>query len=139
MQYQYSAKESTGALSSGIIDAVSIQDARKQLQQRGLFALSLNEHGKARSADDAPKGKRKKVKRQDILTLTTQLTIMCQSGIDLAEALKNVSEQCPNLNLKEALEEIYDDVSAGQPVSKALKKHANLFGDAYIAALACSF
>ena len=68
--------------------------------------------------------------------LTSQLSIMCQAGIDVAEALGNVAKRCPNPTLARILREIHDDVSAGITVSEALKKHSKVFGGAYVASIA---
>ncbi len=67
--------------------------------------------------------------------LTSQLNIMCKSGVDLADALKGVAEECPNAVLRAKLETIYNDVAAGDSVSVALGRHTHIFGETYVVAI----
>ncbi|WP_166831003.1 type II secretion system F family protein [Thalassoroseus pseudoceratinae] len=67
---------------------------------------------------------------------TSQLAIMLQSGVDLAEALQNVSEQCRHSQLKTILCEVFDQVSAGVSFSVALACHSDAIGGPIVAGVA---
>ncbi len=137
MNYQYTAKAASGGASSGTIEAHSESEARQQLRQQGLFPLSMNtERQVAVPRSSSRKYFGRRVSKNDLLMLTSQLAIMCRSGIDLAEALKNAAKQCANPTLKKALDEAYSDVSDGKAVSVALNKHPHIFGNAYVASIA---
>lgn len=117
--------------------ADSLDDARARLRHQGLFPLTVS----LATAGGGSKNiklsfSRSGVRKNDVLMLTSQLSIMCQAGIDVAEALGNVAERCPNPTLAGILKEIHGDVSAGVAVSEALKKHSNVFGGAYVASIA---
>ena len=136
MQYSYTAKTGTGEPSTGIIDAPSVAEARQMLRADGLFPLSVNvAMAPGFSSAKTRKAKGKKVRRTDLLMLTSQLSIMSKSGVDLADALKGIAADCPNAKLKETLEQIYDDVASGQTVSDALAKHDRIFGSTYVAGI----
>ena len=104
MQFHYSAKAVSGTASSGLIEAGSVGEALRQLREQGLFVLSLNTQGKTngRDAGSALSFGKKRVRKADLLTFTSQLSIMCQSGVDLAEALHNLAEQCSHPALKKS-------------------------------------
>lgn len=140
MQFQYTAKTTVGQTSSGMIEAASLSEARQQLREQGLFILSLATQRAAafRSGKRRLTFSRSGVKKVEVLMLTSQLAIMCQTGVDLAEALQNLAEQCPNPTLKKILDAVYQDVSSGIPVSVAMKKHSHIFGDAYVASIAAA-
>lgn len=137
MQFQYQAKSKQGQVSSGFIEAATLNDARRDLRVQGLFPLSVTQRQSKNafgSLSNSPS--KKSVKKVEILLFTTQLTIMCQSGIDLAEALQTSASQCRSPVLKSVLEQVHSDVSGGQPVSVAMSKHEHVFGNAYIASIA---
>lgn len=140
MEFQYTAKGAGGRAASGVIDAASIGEARLRLREKGLFILSLATRATAPVAAATTQSHwlKKRVRKTDLLMLTSQLSIMCQAGIDLADALKNVASQCTHPTLKQTLDDVYEEVSNGKPVSVALQPHSRIFGDAYIAGIAAA-
>ncbi|MDB5388885.1 MAG: gspF, partial [Planctomycetaceae bacterium] len=138
MQFSYSAKSMQGQLSNGTLDADSIATARQQLRERGLFPLKLAPLAEKRAQIVvARRGIFKaRVKKPEIMLLTSQLVIMCSAGVDLAESLHNVAANCKNPTLKDALDSIYQDVSQGLSFSAAMKKQTGIFGEAYVASIA---
>lgn len=134
IDFTYTAKRQTGEAATGTISAESQAHAREQLRGEGLFPMSV----RSRSPMAAGKPKKLsggKVRQTDLLMLTSQLSIMSRSGIDLADALKSVADECSNATLRKTLQQVYDDVSAGDTVSAALGRHADLFGDTYVVAI----
>ncbi|MCA9076293.1 MAG: type II secretion system F family protein [Planctomycetaceae bacterium] len=81
---------------------------------------------------------RGKIRKTDLLMVTSQLSIMCQSGIDLAEALRAVSTECRHPKLKKILEMVYQDVRDGIPASMAIQTHGSVFGEAFTASIAAA-
>lgn len=63
---------------------------------------------------------------------------MCQSGLDLAEALRSASEDCRHPELRRVLSSIYIGVSGGKTVSDALSRHVTVFGPAYVSSIAAA-
>lgn len=140
MEFQYAAKARTGEKSRGIINADSSADARQRLREQGLFILSIGD-ASTPAAAPAQQGRRwgqKKVSKADVLMLTSQLKIMTQAGVDLAEALRHNANNCQHPTLKRALEEIHEDVSGGNTVSVALRQHSHIFGTTYVSAIAAA-
>jgi type II secretory pathway component PulF len=136
MQFSYTARSGTGTSATGVIDATSVAEARQMLRAEGLYPLSVTGAKlPGLTVQKTRKPRKKKVRPTDLLMLTSQLSIMSKSGVDLADALKGIAQECPNLKLKQTLQNIYDDVAAGQTVSAALEKHKTLFGSTYIAGI----
>src|SRR5688572_2398471 len=140
MTIHFTAKSRDGSLSSGVLDAASIADARKHLSEKGLYPVSLSEavipvaaQAKAREGLFQTR-----IRKTDLLMATCQLAVMTKAKIDLAEALRNVSEHCPHSELKKTLTTVYDDVVAGKSLSIALSKQSNVFGDPYVSSIAAA-
>lgn len=77
-----------------------------------------------------------KVGLRDVAELTAQLAIMVRSGVDVSTALKSLAMQCQRPHLGEVLRTIHSDVLSGSSFSGALRKHAGVFDEAYIATVA---
>ena len=78
----------------------------------------------------------RRVPKRELLTFTTQLSIMARSGMDLASALQSLSQQCREPNLRAILVNVYENVTRGKRVSEALGMHVDFFGETYIASVA---
>jgi type II secretory pathway component PulF len=148
MQFQYRAKDRQGKAVDGQFEGESELIVRQRLRTQGLFALSVVA---IQSRSASPKASTKKtsinaspfasaklsrVKTSDLIVALSQLSIMCQSGDDLAEALNTVANQCHVPRLQRVLLETYQDVSQGLKFSAALAKHPNVFNESMVAALA---
>ncbi|MCA9069304.1 MAG: type II secretion system F family protein [Planctomycetaceae bacterium] len=137
MQFVYTAKSSSGSTVNGTIDAASVSDARRQLRTQGMFPMACSQATRNATAAIRKKvGGNGKVPKTELMMITSQLAIMTQSGVDFADALKNVKTQCSHPTLRRQLEDIYENVSAGQSVSTALGQHVGTFGPAYVAVVA---
>jgi type II secretory pathway component PulF len=139
MNFTYQAKSRSGERATGAIEAESPGEARSQLREKGLFVLSLHEAPIAALPRPAQwRLPRRGVGKNDVLMVTYQLAIMLQSGVDLGEALRGLAEHCSHPALKRLLETVHADVAAGQPMSEALRRHAQIFGEAYLASIAAA-
>jgi type II secretory pathway component PulF len=154
MKFQYVAKDIHGKSVRGLFESESSVAVRQRLRSQGLYALSidqvshsllgrLNQHHSSLATSsfriDLPllAGKySSRTKSSDLMVVLSQLSIMCQSGDDLAEALNTVANQCQASNLKTVLVSVYQEVSQGTRFSVALAKHPKVFNESLVAALA---
>ncbi len=88
------------------------------------------------SSDRATSWLRRSVSRSDLLAVTTQLSIMCESEIDLAAALQSISKECRHPVLRQTFERVSADVNGGALASVAMGRHPQVFGAAYLASIA---
>jgi type II secretory pathway component PulF len=49
MQYEYAAKSSAGVTLTGLLTATSVQDAQRQLREKGLFVVFARPAGRGRA------------------------------------------------------------------------------------------
>lgn len=140
MHFQYQAKNNKGKLLAGVIEADSLAEARRALREQGMFVLQVVDYTRQAVSFDLTNWSKgfsrgRRVSKTDLLLFTTQLSVMCRSGIDLAEALYNTTQQCSNKALRETLEEVYQDVADGKAVSEAMSRHIDVFGEAYVSTI----
>jgi type II secretory pathway component PulF len=98
--------------------------------------MSVHRNSMARGIWSSFARPKSRVPRRELLNLTTQLAIMSRSGIDLAGAIKTLARQCTHKALKQVMEQVHRDVTGGKSVSDALRQHAHIFGEAYVASVA---
>lgn len=137
MELQFKAKSIDGEVQTGILVAESKMDARANLKKQGLFPIQVEElTDQFKLETPTPQFSRRGIRKNDLLMLTSQLAIICQAGLDVAEAIEIVNEECPNPALSKVLDQIHSDISNGVAVSDALRIHIKVFGEAYVAAVA---
>jgi type II secretory pathway component PulF len=137
MKFQYQAKKKNGEATSGELDAASIAEARQQLRAQGLFVSKLAPqklNGQSSSGGGLQLFGR--ITKSDLVMMLSQLTIMCQSGVDLAEALENVANQCSKPAFRTVLQQVHADVSNGASFSEALRRHPRAFDEMFVAGIA---
>lgn len=137
IDFTYTAKTASGESVKGTISAESDVHARQLLRGEGLYPVSAKSKSPLVAAKKKTKSKSfgGKVRQTDLLMMTSQLTIMSRSGVDLADSFKGAASECDNPVLKRVLEQIYEDVSAGDTVSASLDRHVDVFGNTYVVAI----
>ena len=132
MKFNYQARTEDGQIQSGVVEASSREVAIDLLQKQDLYVTLLEEMGAS------PAYARKivlfgGVSRKDVVLFSRQLSIMFKAKVSLVESLAVLSEQAQNLDLKEKIMIISEDVEGGTAFSEALTKHPKLFSPFYIA------
>lgn len=136
------AAQGSGAIVEGQLKADSSAQAMKQLRDRGLTPLHVEDAlnrvtaasaaaGLPSSLGRAPKVDKGPVTRADILALTSELSIMLRAGLALDNALRVLIDMSHKPSVMALAQEVLKDVKGGAPLSRALTKHPH-FGDFYI-------
>jgi len=131
VKYNYQARTKKGEVQTGIVEASSREAAIALLRKYGLYVTVLEEIA-------APPLYAKRVKlfeginRKDIVLFSRQLSIMFKSKVPLVEALTVLSGQAQNLDLKERILDLSEEVEGGTSFSGALSRHPEIFSSFYI-------
>lgn len=70
----------------------------------------------------------RRASKRSLLMVFRQLALLVETGIDLAEALRLVSDTCRNQVLAECLDDIYDDITSGRSLSAAVANQEEILG-----------
>jgi len=130
MLFRYHAKSAQGELRTGELNVSSRSIAIDTLQRQGLVILSLHEV-EQRNWWERFLGFGKP-HAKDLVILSRQLSILFSADVPILASLKAVGEQTESLAVKRVMQDIFDDVSGGLPLSSALEKHSDVFGDFYV-------
>lgn len=133
--YAFTARDASGTLVEGTMQAVTADEAMRMLRAQGKFATSL----KSTSDVAKPAGHRGiKIKRDEVIQFSNQLAIMLDTGVTLAEALECCSENAGRPQVRELLADLTAQVHNGVDLSAALARHPRSFPKIYIALIQAS-
>jgi type IV pilus assembly protein PilC len=132
--YAFKAVDLAGVPVRGEIDADDKQTVTAQLRSKGLIVVDIEEQAPANAGDILARFR--KVKADDLVVGTRQLSTMVSSGMSLLRALYVIEEQTENDKLRETWAEVRRDVEAGLSFSDALSKHPDVFNELYVAMVA---
>jgi type IV pilus assembly protein PilC len=113
------------------MEAGDKQAVAAQLRSKGLIVVDIEEQVPANAGDILARFRR--VKADDLVIATRQLSTMVNSGMSLLRALYIIEEQTENDKLRDIWIEVRKDVEAGLALSDSLRKHPDVFNDLYVA------
>ncbi len=127
--FQYTVKSPAGKTVNGSADAKNRENLIELLRKQDFTIISVRE-------DTAPQQKgapvAKKVKLDDLVIFSRQLSTMVEAGIPLVNVLDVLSQQTDNKGFGQVIKKLRDDVETGSSFSQALSKHPRIFSVLYI-------
>ena len=142
--FVWKAAQPDAKIIEGRLQAPSQAQAMQQLRAQGLTPLQLSEAGGAAilgqnatvqgASTISPTGRFKAsdITAADVLVMTSELSIMLKAGLSLDSALRVLIGMSAKPALVNLTQTLLDDVKGGAPLSRALGRHPQQFGDFYI-------
>jgi type IV pilus assembly protein PilC len=130
MEFKYRAKNQSGEIIEGVIDAPTENVAVDILQEKGLVVLSLQEEKRGLFESDLDKYL-SKPNNKDIVIFTRQLSTLIDADMPLAEGLRTLSKQVEKPGFKKIVSEISETVEGGSSLSAALANYPKFFSGFY--------
>jgi len=133
--YTWSGYTEKGKASSGMIDAVSIREAKLKLRSQGVFVSTIAEeaHGLAHPLKDISiRGLLGRVGMEDLTVTTRQLSTLIGASIPLVDALSALYEQTDSPAMKKTIAQVRDSVNEGLAFADALEQHKRVFPELYV-------
>jgi len=135
--YTWTGYTEKGKETKGMVDAVSIREAKSKLRSQGVFVSKVIEEAFAGEVSKEPRARTlsnilTRVRVEDLSIMTRQLSTLVSAAIPLVEALSALYEQLENPLLKKTIAQVRDSVNEGQSFADALGQHKKIFPDLYI-------
>jgi len=121
--YTYQARDETGRLVRGVLEADSQIALADRLKKMGYLVTQIRE---SKGLSMPALAHRRSVPREVTLFAIIQLANLLEAGIPLTTAIRTVAEQCPSVRLRCALEESAKAVEGGSSFSQALEQYASI-------------
>ncbi|SEM73643.1 general secretion pathway protein F [Syntrophus gentianae] len=119
MEFAYTYLDSTGQENRGSLMAGNRAEALAKLRARGLTVTNLVEKA---SKEQRRFVLRKKIKSQDIYSISRELSTLLRSGIRIDRALELLRNGAKKQEMKELLTAVLQEIKAGGNVAHAFEK-----------------
>lgn len=127
----WKARDESGALRSGATPGVSAMEVAARLRAEGKVVLGIDRSAGANVAGVERKGVGarvgRRVRRQDVLEFSRQISVMLDAGVPLTEALEAFATQSSGLRIAADIEQIRHEVAEGEPLSVTFGRRPRVF------------
>lgn len=127
LRYRFKAKTREGGLRKGVVEAQSEANAIQVLRDQKLVIIELHELGANKSIFSMGQ----KVKFDDVVNFTRQLSTMIGAGLPLTDALSILQVQVPPA-LQTKVADVLRSIEGGSTFANALTHHTETFSRVYI-------
>ena len=124
-EFQYRVITPEGKEKKGTMEGKSIEQVSGVLKAQKNVILSVSEASLMNRDINFSLGGR--VSARDYSIFCRQFVSIISAGVSIINALEMMRDQTENRTLKKALGEVYEDVSKGESMAGAMKKHSKVF------------
>ncbi|HVX24339.1 MAG TPA: type II secretion system F family protein [Candidatus Saccharimonadales bacterium] len=129
MLFNYTATTKDGKTISGSVEAANKSALLTLLHKQGVRPVLIEAAKKGQGGNLF--GSAKKVKLQELVIFTRQLSTMISAGVPLAKSLSALQNDSENPYFREVLATISKDVESGKPLSQAFGRYPKVFSEVY--------
>jgi type IV pilus assembly protein PilC len=123
-----------GEVIEGVYVADSETRLRHELEEKGLYVLSLQRKGTlAGLSFELPKGHH--LSSREFLMFNQELATLLKAGMPLMQSLDLLKRRVTTRVFRQVLDDVHDKVRAGSSLSDACASHGDLFPGVYTASL----
>jgi len=130
--YKYKARDKSGKSVTGLLEAETEGSVVDNLKKMGYTPVSVEKYTEKKPLFSKSIKLFSRVKEEDMILFTRQMSTLLKSGIPLLSGLDAVGEQTTSTVLKKAILRVKKDIEAGLSFSEALSKHPRVFPSLYI-------
>lgn len=120
--FTWEGKDKAGKTVKGESVGVNLQAVKAQVRKQGITTNKIKKK-------PAPRGKA--IKPADIALFTRQMATMMKAGVPLVQSFELVADGADNINIRNLINDVRDEVSAGGSFGGALRKHPKYFDDLF--------
>ena len=125
--YLYKARDKTGKVVRGILEAATREDLTAKLHNMGYLATEVREAAESKSDLDFWARRLSPLASSDRLMFYVELASMIGSGMGLLTSLRTLEQQTSNRRLKETLGDLARGIESGDQLSQGLSRHPYVF------------
>jgi type IV pilus assembly protein PilC len=134
MEFRCRLATAGGDIHEAVYVAEDEDRLRRELEEKGLFVLSLQRRGWF-PVPSVSSGRRRGIRRQEFLVFNQELATLLKAGMPLVQSLDILRQRVSNQTLKVVLDDVYEKVRSGSSLSDAFSMHGALFPAVYSASL----
>jgi type IV pilus assembly protein PilC len=133
MEFRCRLGTPTGEILDEIHVAESEARLRHELEEKGLYVLSVRPRSLLRLAGLRPR--RRRVSTREFLVFNQELATLLKAGMPLVQSLDILRQRVHNPVFKSVLDDVHERVRSGASLSEAFEAQGGLFPGVYTASL----
>lgn len=132
-QFSYTARNASGELTSGSLDAADASAVAKTLLGRSFIPLEIKKSKQTQGLEAsgisffAPK-----ITLDDLLIFARQMYSLAKSGIPILRAIKGLADTANSPRMALALNDVGEQLEHGRTLSSALNRHEQIFNQLFV-------
>ena len=134
MEFRCRLASASGQVVEGVYAAEDEARLRHELEEKGLFVLSLQPKG-AIAGVSIRLPQRNKVNSREFLVFNQELATLLKAGMPLVQSLELLKRRINTPVFRGVLDDVHDKVRSGTALSDAFAAHSDLFPRVYTASL----
>ncbi len=130
--FKYIAVNKNQESINGTLEASDKSAVMASLLKQGLRPISITETKSSGKSGFLNLNFKGRVKSEDIVMLTRQLSAMISAGVPILRSLNSLAAHAESKPLKEILENVSKDIEGGMSLADALEQHPTVFNNVYV-------
>lgn len=135
MLFTYKAIDNTNIQREGTVEAPTVDAAITAVQKRGYTIISIDEIKSGQGLAGLFQIKFsffQRISNKDIVILSRQISTLFQAQVSPLRIFRLLSAEMESEQLRTVLNQIVEDLQAGNSISRALSSHPNVFSSFYV-------
>ena len=134
MEFQCRVGSASGEVLEGVYVAEDEAKLRRELEEKGLFLLSLRRRSTLGLSGFAwPR--RRRITSREFIVFNQELAALLRAGMPLVQSLDILRQRIENPELKTVVNDVHERVRGGASLSEAFEAQGNLFPGVYTASV----
>src|SRR6516164_11750947 len=134
MEFRCRLASPSGEITEGVYVAEDEARLRHELEEKGLYVLSL--HAKGTIGGLSLKlPQRRAIGTREFLVFNQELATLLKAGMPLVQSLDILRRRVTNPVFKSVIDDVHERVRAGSALSEAFEAHGSQFPGVYTASL----
>ncbi len=134
MEFRCRLASPNGQIIEGVYSADTEARLRHELEEKGLYVLSLQAKG-AIAGVSLQLPNQRRVPAREFLVFNQELATLLKAGMPLVQSLDLLKRRVESPLFRTLLEDVHEKVRSGSAMSDAFASHGNLFPRVYTASL----
>lgn len=133
--FSYIAYDREGVRHQGELSGLNAESAKFKIKELGMIPTAIVPVNTAASRFHRLGWLERRPGLGDIEFMTSQIAILLKNGIKIDKALEIARKGIKNSRLKKTVDEVYNDVRRGTPLSLAIEKKPEVFDPLYVSSV----
>jgi type IV pilus assembly protein PilC len=135
MEYRCRLGTASGQIIEGVYVAESESGLRRELEDKGLYVLTIQRAGGLPFAGGLSLPRRRRLNTREFLVFNQELATLLKAGMPLVQSLEILRRRIDNPVFKAVLDDVHERVRSGASLSEAFNAHGTLVPGVYTASL----